>query len=319
MAVTLDELDAWGTLDSAGLASVAATLDGADSLSFQEVTASVSVSASVNSPDFTKAKSFVATPAATSATATADVGHIKTVVSASTSAAGSVSASAILIRLVQGQPTANVSATATITGIRQVETVDAVNYTVTVVQSGGQNVFALNGVTKPAITVNGGFFYVFDVSDSSNSGHPLVFQNSGNAFESGVEQTGTAGTSGATVKLFLSVGGTAPDAYVCSVHGSGMGNTITASATSNPLPTYASAETNFPDFLYVTNMDATASCSATATAERPVATLKFDGAAGINTAATVIASGEILGEKWTVVPDTTGSGRCNDRIYGLAA
>lgn len=306
MAVTLDELDAWGTLDSAGLASVAATLDGADSLSFQEVTASVSVSASVNSPDFTKAKSFVATPAATSATATADVGHIKTVVSASTSAAGSVSASAILIRLVQGLPTANVSATATITGIRQVETVDAVNYTVTVVQSGGHHVFALNGVERPAITVNDGFFYVFDVSDASNSGHPLVFQSSGVDYFAGVERTGTAGTSGATVKIFISAGGTIVDAYACSVHGAGMGNTITSSATSNPLPTFTSAQTNLPEFLYVTNVDGSAACSATASMGGVNGIFAFSGAAGVDTAATVIASGEILGEKWTVVPDTTG-------------
>lgn len=305
MAVTLDELDAWGNLDSAGLASVASTLDGADSLSFQEVTATAACSATVSSPDFTKAKSFSAT-AATTATATADVGHIKTVVSAATSAAGTVSASAIMIRLVQGLPTANVSATATITAVRQVETVDSVNYTVTVVQSGGVNVFVLNGVERPALTVNGGFFYVFDVSDSSNAGHPLIFQNSSNDYFAGVERTGTAGSSGATVKLFLSVGGTAPDAYLCSVHGAGMGNTITASATSNPLPTFGTAEVSNPEFLYVTNVTASASCAATAVFQRPSARLAFAGAAGLTTSATAVASGEILGERWTVVPDETG-------------
>ena len=198
------------------------------------------------------------------------------------------------------------SATATITGVRQVETVDGVNYTVTVVQSGGQNVFALNGAANPALTVNGGFFYVFDVSDASNSGHPLIFKlTGGETYTAGVERTGTAGTSGATVKLFLSVGGTSPAKYSCSVHGDGMGNTITSAAASGALPTYASAEANFPDFNYVVNVDASAATAATNASNGANAIFAF-ASASTGTTIDVSATAKILGEDWTVVPDTTG-------------
>lgn len=194
MAVTLDELDAWGTLDSAGLSAVASTMDGADSLSFQEASASVSCSAAVSSPEFTKAKSMSAS-ASVASTVTADVTHIKGVETSSTSTSGAVSASAILIRLVNGQPTANVSVSATITHVQAI-----------------------------------------------------------------------VATSAST------------------------------SATVNS-PT--------PNFVVLADLR-TAEAVVTVSAESPVATLKFDGAAGIATAASVVASGEILGEKWAVIPDTVG-------------
>jgi hypothetical protein len=208
--------------------------------------------------------------------------------------------------LVNGQPTANVSATATITGVRQVETVDGVNYTVTVVQSGGQNVFALDGVAKPALTVNGGFFYVFDVSDASNSGHPLIFKvTGGETYTDGVERTGTAGTSGATVKIFISAGGTIVNAYACSVHGAGMGNTITYAAASGAVPTYASAEVSSPDFNYVVNADGSAATAAINASNGANAIFSF-ASASTGTSIDVSATAKILGEDWAVVSDTTG-------------
>ena len=105
---------------------------------------------------------------------------------------------------------------------------ESVTYTVTVVQdSGGNNVFAINGVQKPVITMKRGSTYIFDQSDSSNSGHPLAIKS-----DAGGSQTttvvGTAGNAGATV-TYQPAYPSAPNdlRYYCTVHGNGMGNTIT--------------------------------------------------------------------------------------------
>ena len=97
---------------------------------------------------------------------------------------------------------------------------------VTVVSSGG-NKFAINGVVAPALTLVEGVTYTFDVSDSSVSGHPLAFKDSGgNAFTTGVTTNGTAGSAGATVVIVVPTTGTMPARYYCTSHGNGMGNTI---------------------------------------------------------------------------------------------
>ena len=81
--------------------------------------------------------------------------------------------------------------------------------------SGSQNVFyMLNGTdtgagTKtPALDLTIGFKYKFDISDSSNTGHPLKFSitkdgthNSGSAFTTNVTESGTAGSSNAFIQL----------------------------------------------------------------------------------------------------------------------
>ena len=103
---------------------------------------------------------------------------------------------------------------------------------VTVVNSGG-NKFALDGVTAPALTLVKGFTYTFDVSDASNSGHPLAFKDvDGNAFTTGVTVNGTAGTAGATVVIVVPTTGTMPARYYCTAHGNGMGNTIATQTDS---------------------------------------------------------------------------------------
>lgn len=97
---------------------------------------------------------------------------------------------------------------------------------VTVVNSGG-NKFAIDGVVAPALTLVKGVTYTFDVSDSSVSGHPLAFKDSGgNAFTTGVTTNGTAGSAGATVVIVVPTTGTMPARYYCTSHGNGMGNTI---------------------------------------------------------------------------------------------
>jgi len=103
-------------------------------------------------------------------------------------------------------------------------------YVVTVAydSGAGANVFVLDGNNNPAIEMFRGNSYIFDVSDSSVSGHPLRFlDGSGNSWTTGVTTTGSAGTSGA--KVVFDVPSTAPSSmrYYCTSHGNAMGNTIT--------------------------------------------------------------------------------------------
>ena len=104
---------------------------------------------------------------------------------------------------------------------------------------GTGNVFYIDGVSNPALTLVKGFTYVFDQEDSSNSGHPLHFKDTGGSqYSTGVTVTGTAGQSGAKVTLVLAEDATEPSQYYCTVHGNGMGNLITLvapSASDDPL------------------------------------------------------------------------------------
>ena len=103
-----------------------------------------------------------------------------------------------------------------------------VNYTVTVANVGGTNVFVLDGANNPAITFVRGNTYVFDVSDGTVSGHPLAFRTAADvAYTTGVSTVGSAGNTGATVTIVVAAN--APDTlkYYCTVHGNAMGNTIT--------------------------------------------------------------------------------------------
>jgi hypothetical protein len=65
-------------------------------------------------------------------------------------------------------------------------------FVVTVVQSGGQNIFVIDGVQKPVLNFVKGRKYIFDVSDNTNGPHPLRFQTTaGVAITDGVVVTGT--------------------------------------------------------------------------------------------------------------------------------
>ena len=92
---------------------------------------------------------------------------------------------------------------------------------------GTGNIFYLNGIANPPITLVKGFTYTFDVSSSSVSGHPLAFKDAGgNAYTTGVTVNGTAGQAGANVVIAVPTTGTMPASYYCTSHGAGMGNTI---------------------------------------------------------------------------------------------
>jgi len=104
--------------------------------------------------------------------------------------------------------------------------VETVTYTVTVVNVGGSNFFAINGSTNPVLTMKRGSTYIFNQSDSSNVGHPLRITSDAGGYQN-VELSGTLGTD-ATV-TYQPVYPSAPNdlRYYCTVHGNAMGNTIT--------------------------------------------------------------------------------------------
>ena len=117
--------------------------------------------------------------------------------------------------------------TTTTTTIADPADAESVTYTVTVVQdSYSNNVFAINGVQKPVITMKRGSTYTFNQSHSSNIGHPLRIKSDAGGIQT-TTNTGTLGTD-ATV-VYQPVYPTAPNdlRYYCTIHGNNMGNTIT--------------------------------------------------------------------------------------------
>jgi len=120
-------------------------------------------------------------------------------------------------------------------------------------QEDNMRVFAFNQgsgvVNVPTLSLLRNNTYIFDVSDSSNDGYSLGFKFShGKEYTTGVSESGTAGTSGATVTI--NVGENAPNRlkYYCKNNGNNAGNwiavdndstsgqskTITVSVSSNP-------------------------------------------------------------------------------------
>ena len=121
------------------------------------------------------------------------------------------------------------------------EDVESITYVVTVVNVDGVNVFQLNGTNNLIITMKRGSTYIFDQSDSSNSGHPLAIKSDAGGAQS-TTVSGTAGTSGATV-TYQPAYPSAPNdlRYYCTVHGNAMGAEI---IMNDPATTSSTAFTN---------------------------------------------------------------------------
>ena len=100
-------------------------------------------------------------------------------------------------------------------------------FTVTVAQSGCVNVFYIDGVANPTLTMERGNSYVFDLSDSSVGGHPLAFKDGSTSYTTGVTVASPSpGTAGAQVRIDVDANAPATLRYYCTVHGNAMGNTI---------------------------------------------------------------------------------------------
>ena len=88
--------------------------------------------------------------------------------------------------------------------------------------TGSSNKYKINGVFSPYLHLIPKNTYKFDQSDSSNSGHPLLFYldaAKATAFTTGVTTSGTPGNAGAYTQIVVS--DTTPSVlhYQCSAHG----------------------------------------------------------------------------------------------------
>lgn len=98
--------------------------------------------------------------------------------------------------------------------------------TVTVDTSAG-NQYAIDGVIRPKLTFTPAQIYRFDLSDVSNNGHPLAFRlPNDSSYTDGVTTVGTAGNAGAYVDIEIGYNTSGSLKYYCTVHGNGMGNSI---------------------------------------------------------------------------------------------
>ena len=120
---------------------------------------------------------------------------------------------------------------------------ETVTYTVTVANVGGSNIFVINGVNNPVITMKRGSTYIFNLADATNATHPLRIKS-----DAGGEQTtvvsGTPGQAGATVTYSPAYPSAPSDLrYYCSTHGNAMGNTITMNNPNTIQQTTTSSST----------------------------------------------------------------------------
>jgi hypothetical protein len=136
--------------------------------------------------------------------------------------------------------------------VTAVPAVSTTTFVVTVAYIDGGNRYLIDGVDRPALSLQRGNTYVFDLSDGSNSNHPLAFSptSGSGSFTNGVTDnygydsgSGTYATpayapGNAGSQVTFTVPEDAPSSiyYYCVVHGWGMGSS-TASTISETVGT----------------------------------------------------------------------------------
>ena len=98
----------------------------------------------------------------------------------------------------------------------------AQTFKVTVVNVGGNNKYFIDGKQQYGLNLaKGRNTFIFDQSDSSNSGHPLRFYldaGKTTSYTTGVQTVGTPGNDGAYTQIFVANNGPTTLYYQCSIH-----------------------------------------------------------------------------------------------------
>ncbi len=167
--------------------------------------------------------------------------------------------------------------------------------------TGSSNKYKINGVFSPYLKLIPRITYRFDQSDSSNSGHPLLFyydSGKATAFTTGVTTNGTPSSAGAYTQIIVT--DTTPPVlhYQCSAHGN-MGWAVTTSTrnltgfdtddlsegSSNLYHTTArvnSAIDSRVNATFVNNLTIVADTATALASARNIGGVSFNGTADIN-------------------------------------
>ena len=153
-----------------------------------------------------------------------------------------------------GNETLTLKGGADIYAFKKTVTSQTYNRAVTVVSSK----FVIDGISQDTLTLYEGNTYIFDVSDASNNTHVFRFATAADAagsteYTTGVTNSGTAGTGGATVTIAVPVDAPALY-YYCTAHASMGGSIITTLNPQDLILHY----TNQADNIDVANADSTA-------------------------------------------------------------
>ena len=108
--------------------------------------------------------------------------------------------------------------------------------TITVVNNGSYDVYAVNGNNNPVLNFARGSLVTFIQSDSTNTNHQIAIKDgSGNSYTTGVVSTGTPGSTGAQTVFTVPKNAPSDLRYYCTAHGNAMGNTISVKHESETL------------------------------------------------------------------------------------